>query len=124
MPTNGFSTKPLKVKLLAGEQKATEHLFYGKHRLVRQSGSQCSFSFSPWGVGPICRWLQLREAQKWVGARGTYTNPQVSTSSRSSLPATIMDSGSRHILEDCLPFGGPPCPLHCWKEGSALNEVA
>ena len=24
MPTHGFSTKPLKVKLLAGEQKATE----------------------------------------------------------------------------------------------------
>ena len=24
LPTNGFSTKPLKVKLLAGEQKATE----------------------------------------------------------------------------------------------------
>ena len=24
MPTNGFSIKPLKVKLLAGEQKATE----------------------------------------------------------------------------------------------------
>ena len=24
MPTNGFPTKPLKVKLLAGEQKATE----------------------------------------------------------------------------------------------------
>ena len=24
MPTNGFSTKPLKVKLLAGEQKAAE----------------------------------------------------------------------------------------------------
>ena len=24
-PTNGFSIKPLKVKLLAGEQKATEH---------------------------------------------------------------------------------------------------
>ena len=27
MPTNGFSTKPLKVKLLAGEQKATEIWF-------------------------------------------------------------------------------------------------
>ena len=26
MPTHGFSTKPLKVKLLAGEQKATEFL--------------------------------------------------------------------------------------------------
>ena len=26
MPTNGFSIKPLKVKLLAGEQKATEIL--------------------------------------------------------------------------------------------------
>ena len=27
MPTNGFSSKPLKVKLLAGEQKATEVSF-------------------------------------------------------------------------------------------------
>ena len=27
MPTGGFSTKPLKVKLLEGEQKATEKLF-------------------------------------------------------------------------------------------------
>ena len=27
MPTNGFATKPLKVKLLAGEQKATEYIY-------------------------------------------------------------------------------------------------
>ena len=30
MPTNGFSTKPLKVQLLAGEQKATEVSINGK----------------------------------------------------------------------------------------------
>ena len=27
LPTNGFSIKPLKVKLLAGEQKATEQCY-------------------------------------------------------------------------------------------------
>ena len=37
-PTNGFSIKPLKVKLLAGEQKATEKRC-------------CSFPF--WGVGGV-----------------------------------------------------------------------
>ena len=29
LPTNGFSIKPLKVKLLAGEQKATEKWLVG-----------------------------------------------------------------------------------------------
>ena len=33
MPTNGFSIKPLKVKLLAGEQKATEETLEPLHPL-------------------------------------------------------------------------------------------
>ena len=37
MPTNGFSTKPLKVKLLAGEQKATEKRWQLLLSFVRES---------------------------------------------------------------------------------------
>ena len=33
MPTNGFSTKPLKVKLLAGQQKATEFIYVSQANL-------------------------------------------------------------------------------------------
>ena len=42
MPTNGFSVKPLKVKLLAGEQKATElrRLFGAKSLDVRNGSNR------------------------------------------------------------------------------------
>ena len=39
LPTNGFSIKPLKVKLLAGEQNATEYIYI----------YICSCDFSPVG---------------------------------------------------------------------------
>ena len=37
MPTNGFSVKPLKVKLVAGEQKATENCSELSHGQMLQS---------------------------------------------------------------------------------------
>ena len=40
MPTNGFSIKPLKVKPLAGEQKATEYT--EKRKAVDHSHSTCA----------------------------------------------------------------------------------
>ena len=36
MPTNGFSIKPLKVKLLAGEQKATKYMCFLFSRVLKQ----------------------------------------------------------------------------------------
>ena len=55
MPTNGFCTKPLKVKLLAGEQKATEVIYPGvllesvqshaSHQLVFGIGALPRFDF-------------------------------------------------------------------------------
>ena len=43
MPTNGCSTKPLKVKLLAGEQKATER----KLCVSSELGSACCADLPP-----------------------------------------------------------------------------
>ena len=56
MPTNGFSIKPLKVKLLAGEQKATEYW-------------KCCFSFSR-----VCHtWPKTKP----MFTRGTLNHAQV-----------------------------------------------
>ena len=51
MPTNGFSIKPLKVKLLAGEQKATESCLvcFSDPRGIRPLSSP---PMACWAAGP------------------------------------------------------------------------
>ena len=39
MPTNGFSIKPLKVKLFAGEQKATEYRYMLRNVPRKEQGA-------------------------------------------------------------------------------------
>ena len=56
MPTNGFSIKPLKVKLIAGEQKATElircqvRFFFYSCRGLGPHGSQKDINHEWWTV--------------------------------------------------------------------------
>ena len=56
MPTHGFSTKPLKAKLLAGEQKATEFSL---------AGERATSDTHPHDPG--CAWKQ------WFGLGGFHT---------------------------------------------------
>ena len=82
MPTNGFSIKPLKVKLSAGEQKVTEQL----QRPVSRQSPTFSWQVAPGTLaeGNYTFTLQLVRSEDWgLGAMGssergarTETNPE------------------------------------------------
>ena len=60
LPTNGFSMKPLKVKLLAGEQKATEVCGSVFHAWGTNKDETTDFIIFSWGCfcDPVVRVLK------------------------------------------------------------------
>ena len=78
LPTNGFSIKPLRVKLLAGEQKATE----GEHP---ESSARCSDQWSTFGCG-------CRKAQTWRFCRGELSQAPDGEAPRCLVPHFLRSS--------------------------------
>ena len=136
MPTSGFSIKALKVKLLAGEQKATE-LGLQRHPFIWQSSHASCFRTGHW---PSKRrggtFLEGLGHQKWALAlfwltpkKGTFKKAQPPQLQKQNARRP-KNSISAHVYGELTDSGVQQAPLskglfvisvfRCWK----YSEVA
>ena len=115
MPTNGFSIKPLKVKLFAGEQKATECPFCAPQAPASSWTSRCSWRSlggSAWAAvfcaavaaGGCCLLGSRRGSPSWTSSAGTWRSAR--EPKRSGCPRTARRSSWWGLGKDTS-FGTP-----------------
>ena len=86
MPTDGFSIKPLKVKLLAGEQKTTEQVQWPVAHPLRQLFASTNSSHA---AGAMSRVTRFQLQKKHLQARAQGEGPRIRASSFSEATQSV-----------------------------------